>query len=182
MPPLGVVCPNCGTVHRSDDKVHSPISARPGQRVLLDPPVAATAASSTLGSDRVSATRWPAVGQTRDWPAPAQRITIQAGDVWVNDQVVRKPLAVLQSMLVHVHADVHRLAQPADGDSAYRWRSAGDDSNFITGPAANVGWQPTAIGYDLSAGLGPRQADWADLPTLGLPAATFGAKEKTGLR
>ena len=160
VPPPGVVCPNCGTVHRGDDEMYSPISARPGQRVLLD----------RLSLRIRNPQRWEVIAFRRAdaHPSvkrviglPGERVTIHAGDVWVNDQVVRKPLAVLQSMLVHVHADVHRIAQPADDDSAFRWGSEGDGSSPISGSGRNVfRWQPTAIGYGLSAGLGRRQPDW----------------------
>ena len=152
MPSPGIVCPNCGTVDRRDEGPAVPPAASPGQRVLLD----------RLSLRVRNPHRWEVVafrrpdGQLsvkRVVGLPGENVAIRAGDIWVNDQMIRKPLAVLQSMLVPVHSDRCRGVRTTGGDPTHRWRSlAADISNAVASSATNASpWQPTAEGYHLSS-------------------------------
>jgi signal peptidase I len=124
IPDTGIVCPNCGFIDRRDEDNIAPRLALPGERVLLD------RLSLRLRSPR----RWEVVafrrpdGQhsvKRVVGLPGESVEIRGGDIWVDGQVVRKPLPVLQSMMVPVYSDRYRATDPKGDTHELRWRSDG---------------------------------------------------------
>ncbi len=133
--PTGLVaaCPNCGA--DNDLERLAPLA---GDRLLVDR--AAYAWSKPRRGDIVvlpAADNPGSLSVKRVAGLPGERVEIRAGDLYVDGQLVRKPLADLLA----VAADVHDAACRPNDPAAERWQP--------TGPAS--GWRAVPGGYECAA-------------------------------
>lgn len=125
------VCPNCG--FRQNDLRQGTIA--PGERVLLDK------LTPTLRQPR----RWDLVAVRSPLAAdelvvkrvvglPGEQVAIRAGELFINGELLRKPLAALRQVSVPVHDD--RFRSPAASQPP-RWQP----------DQASSAWQVETAGY-----------------------------------
>ena len=145
-PASGVaVCPNCGF----DDNDPLAADRLPAQRVLIDRwrllgrevrRGEIVAASLPDGSGGYIVKRVAALA--------GERLAIKGGDLYVNDQLIRKSAAELRAVRALVHDDDFRPTRIADLPP--RWRGA----------AGSTRWRATAVGYAVPENADRRAMDW----------------------
>ncbi len=148
----GATCPNCGFSHNR----LAPNELRPGDRVVIDRWTYLWRAPSRYD---LVALRSPD-GQG-DWAVkrilglPGETVAIREGDVYINDQPLRKSWPLLAEMAVTIHDDRHR---PTDATA--------DSLHWQPGHAAS-GWHCTADGYNYASSadfhstrVATHAADW----------------------
>ncbi|MDP6555143.1 MAG: S26 family signal peptidase [Pirellulaceae bacterium] len=79
---------------------------------------------------------------------PGETVAIRQGDLFVDGQIVRKPIDVQRSMAVLVHDDLFRPARTRD--LPLRWDAAQEQS----------GWESSATGYQFLPRANAGQVDW----------------------
>jgi len=132
-------CPNCGGKNSLENN-----DARPGQLVTIDRQIWAGSAPERW--DLVAFTdpeRSERAGVKRLVGLPGERITILHGDIYANDQLIRKPLAVQRRLAALVHDDRFRPA--AKHALPARWQ----------GDAATTSWQAIPGGYRVAGDVAP---------------------------
>jgi len=125
------VCPNCGCRDHDVDSAET----HPGQRVWIDNFVYLTSKPK----------RWDVVALhppdndsqlvvKRIVGLPGETVSIRGGDIYIDDEILQKPLSTVRETAILVHDDRYR---PNDSTLPSRWRSDEPESN----------WRPTDDGY-----------------------------------
>lgn len=79
---------------------------------------------------------------------PGETLAIRDGDLFANDQILRKPLTVLRDVAILVHHDAYRPR--LSGTLPARWSA--DD--------ATSRWQPESVGFAFTAASARDEPDW----------------------
>ena len=125
--PLGphAVCPNCGFADND-------LAGRPD--VAGDGLLIGRGAFALRGPSRWELVVFRNPNDARQWAVkrvvglPGERVQIRDGDIYVDDQIQRKPLAAQQSVAVLVYDADH---QPADERLPPRWQGDARDTQWV---------------------------------------------------
>jgi signal peptidase I len=83
---------------------------------------------------------------------PGEELAVEHGDIYINQQIARKPLSKQRSMFITIYDDRYR-SQLADSNEKYSrwWPIELSDNPELVDSALAPGWQKTPIGFNVNS-------------------------------